>query len=86
MNGHICCEHWIDGLRRDTSHLPEIIVPPTQLLKLKNKLKAAKERLKQDSSSSKVKSTIKTLKKNLLLLLVRTQIQFQQGKQAGEKL
>ena len=66
MNGHICCEHWIDGLRRNTSHLPEIIVPPTQLLKLKNKLKAAKERLKQDSSSSKVKSTIKTLKKKLI--------------------
>ena len=36
--GHICSEHWSGGVRENPEHLPDIIVPKSQLRKLKQKL------------------------------------------------
>ena len=34
QNGHICAEHWYDGERKDSTHLPDIPVPQSQMKKL----------------------------------------------------
>lgn len=43
-NGHICGEHWLSGLRPTSDSLPDIIVPETQLAKIKKKLDNYKKR------------------------------------------
>ena len=49
--GHICCE--VDGVRRNSDHLPEIIVPQTQIA-------SATENLKRCPNSAKFKLSLKT--------------------------
>ena len=48
--GHICSEHWSGGVRENPEHLPDIIVPKSQLRKLKQKLHNASKKIKQNSS------------------------------------
>lgn len=64
--GHICCEHWIDCVRKDSNHLPEIIVPQTQIAKLNKKINIAAKNLKRNPDSTSSKLTLKTLKKKLI--------------------
>ena len=56
--GHICCE--VDGVRRNSDHLPEIIVPQTQIAKFKTKIASATENLKGCPNSAKFKLSLKT--------------------------
>lgn len=42
-NGHICCEHWSSGNRKDVTDLPDITVPATQLHIISTKYIKAKE-------------------------------------------
>ena len=56
--GHICCE--VDGVRRNSDHLPEIIVPQTQIAKFKTKNASATENLKRCPNSAKFKLSLKT--------------------------
>ena len=36
---YVCCEHWSSGLKRNYEELPDVIVPPSQLQKHKDKYK-----------------------------------------------
>ena len=68
--GHICCEHWSKGARKDPSDLPDIIVPLSQLKKLEKKLGNAKKTLQKDPASKPKKNQSKYYRGNLLLLKV----------------
>ena len=52
QNGYICSQHWGKGHRESTNDLPDIPVPPSQLLKLQ-------ESVKTPTSSSRKQSSLK---------------------------
>lgn len=65
-HGHICGEHWMNGIRKNADSVPEIIVPVTQFTKLKDKLRNYKSRYessKDESEKLKLQSKLNLFKK-----------------------
>ncbi len=54
-SGFICSEHWSDNVRVNTEHLPDVIVPSSQLEKLKTKLDNARQKLRKNPPKSERK-------------------------------
>ena len=51
-NGYICCEHWSTGGKLYTDHLPDIIVPKSQIQLHVTKYKKALKRVTNKKSIS----------------------------------
>ena len=64
-SGHICCEHWSEGIKKDNNDLPNLTVPSTQLPIIEKIYQNAKERygkLKLLTNTDKLK--LKKFKRN----------------------
>ena len=65
-NGHVCCEHWSAGFRKDSSDLPDIVVPPSQIPIIKEKYERAKERFQKiEEPKPSDKLILKKIKRKL---------------------
>ena len=62
--GFICCEHWENKLRKTSSDLPNVIVPSSQIEKLKEFVDTAKENCSKNPSSQN-KAEFTNLKRKL---------------------
>ena len=65
-SGHICCEHWSEGIKKDNNDLPNLTVPSTQIPIIENKhqkVKGSYGKLKLPTNTDKLK--LKELKRNL---------------------
>ena len=65
-SGHICCEHWSEGMEKDNNDLPNLTVPSTQIPIIEKIYQKAKERygkLKLPTNTDKLK--LKELKRKL---------------------
>ena len=61
-SGHICCEHWSEGMKEDNNDLPNLTVPSTQIPIIKKICQKAKERygkLKLPTNTDKLKLRVK---------------------------
>ena len=62
--GHICSAHWSSGVRENTHHLPDVIVPLEAYEKIKQKYVTAKDLLaKYKTPNEKIKQQYKTAKR-----------------------
>ena len=58
-DGYICPEHWENNKRNSSRHLPTVIVPPSQLVKMNQLIEDAKNKYtKNPSSQTKAELTI----------------------------
>ena len=69
-NGHICAEHWKNGVRKDTNDLPNVAVPSSQVdrhrIKYENALKAVNA---ATNASTKQRETLKKVKRKFELVM-----------------
>ena len=72
QDGFICCEHWENNQRKSSSDLPTIIVPQSQLVKLKELVESAKDKYsKNPSRKNKVELTGLKNKLDAALRIIR---------------
>jgi hypothetical protein len=65
-SGHICCEHWSAGAKKDNNDPPDLTVPPSQIPIIENKFVKAKERYEKLTLPNNTdKRKLKVLKRKL---------------------
>ena len=65
-SGYICCEHWSTGERQNTSVLPDVVVPKSQLEILRSKVEKLQNRLsKMATPSENDRNNLKNLQRKL---------------------
>ena len=66
---NICSEHWSKGARDNTSDLPDISVPDSQMQRLENEVCKIEEKLVKSPGSKDLRTKLKTAKRNVEVAL-----------------